>query len=175
MKFTPAEDLERRIPGSEIFAFLLVGLSIELIQGMVVPDFLHADILLVLVIYVAAHGDPLKGAFVGTLFGMVQDYLVGVPVGLNGLTKAVIAFGASYLNRWTSTDLGSMRIVFIALLALVDRALILSILFLLGLHVSPLRPVDAVSSAILTGIVGEVFFRLYDKIRFPPKDFRRLD
>ena len=175
MKFTPAEDLERRIPGSEIFAFLLVGLFIELVQGTIVPAFLHADVLLVLVIYVAAHSDPLKGDAVGTLFGMVQDYLVGVPVGLNGLSKTIIAFGASYLNRWASADLGSLRILFIALLAIMDRAIILATLFLLGLQVSPLRPAEILSSAVLTGVVGEVFFRLYDKIRFPPKDFRRLE
>jgi cell shape-determining protein MreD len=106
---------------------------------------------------------------------MVQDYLVGVPVGLNGLSKTIIAFGASYLNRWASADLGSLRILVIALLAIMDRAIIMASLFLLGLQVSPLRPADVLSSAVLTGVVGEVFFRLYDKIRFPPKDFRRLE
>ena len=174
MKLTPAEDLERRIPASEIVGFLIVGLFIEFIQGFVVPSFLHADVLLVLVVYVASHSDPLKGALVGTLFGMVQDFLLGVPVGLNGLGKSLIAFGASYLNRWASADLGTLRILIIALLAILDRGIVLATLFILGLEVAPVRPLDILSAAALTGIVGEVFFRLYDKIRFPPKDFRRL-
>ena len=59
-------------------------------------------------------------------------------------------------------------------LALMDRGIILGTLLMLGRRISPPPFLELTAAAVLTGLLSEVFFRLYDKIRFPPKDFRRL-
>jgi len=160
----------RRIPPVEILVFLIVGLAVDLVQGALLPGYLRAEVLLVLVVYVGWSTSPLKGAVVGTIFGILEDYLVGIPIGLNGLSMTLIGF----LSRWMSTELGPFRVLLFVGLALLDRAIILGTLYVLAQNVSPVRIDGLLLSAILTGIIGEVFFGLYDKIRFPPKDFRRL-
>jgi len=164
----------RRIPVSELGVFLLVGLGLEVIQGTLLPAFLRAHVLLVFVLYVGWRSTPLRGALVGTFFGLLQDYLLGIPLGLNGLSKTLLGFGAGYLSRWTAPDLGAMRAVLIFGSALLDRGIILGTLLLLGQRISPPPAAELATAALLTGVLGEVFFRLYDNIRFPPKDFRRL-
>lgn len=165
---------ERKLPKAEILLFLVVGLVLEIVQGAVLPGFLRTELILILVTYVSWYSPPLKSAFVGTLFGILQDYLSGAFIGLNGLSKTLLGFAASYISRWSAPDLGSWRILIIAFLAVFDRILVLGILLLLGQTLSTPNPIEAFSSAALTGALGELFFRLYDKIRFPPKDFSRL-
>ena len=175
MKPTASNDgVQRRIPPLEILVFLIVGLAVDLVQGALLPGYLRAEVLLVLVVYVGWSTSPLKGAVVGTIFGILEDYLVGIPIGLNGLSMTLIGFLSGYLSRWMSTELGPFRVLLFAGLALLDRAIILGTLYLLAQNVSPVRIDGLLLSAFLTGIIGEVFFGLYDKIRFPPKDFRRL-
>lgn len=175
MKPTNSNDgAQRRIPPVEILLFLVVGLAVDLVQGALLPGYLRAEVLLVLVVYVGWSTSPLKGAVVGTIFGILEDYLVGIPIGLNGLSMTLIGFLSGYLSRWMSTELGPFRVLLFAGLALLDRAIILGTLYVLAQNVSPVRIDGLLLSAFLTGIIGEVFFGLYDKIRFPPKDFRRL-
>ena len=96
MKPTTSNDgVQRRIPPLEILVFLVVGLAVDLTQGALLPGYLRAEVLLVLVVYVGWSTTPLKGAVVGTIFGIVEDYLVGIPVGLNGLSLTLIGFFAS--------------------------------------------------------------------------------
>jgi rod shape-determining protein MreD len=176
LKPTSSNDaVQRRIPPLEILAFLIVGLAVDLVQGALLPGYLRAEVLLVLVVYVGWSTSPLKGAVVGTIFGILEDYLVGIPIGLNGLSMTLVGFLSGYLSRWMSTELGPFRVLLFAGLALLDRVIILGTLYVLAQNVSPVRIDGLLLSAFLTGIIGEVFFGLYDKIRFPPKDFRRLN
>jgi rod shape-determining protein MreD len=175
LKPTIATDAHhRRIPFPEIGVFLLIGLGVEVIQGSLLPPYLRAHVLLVFVLYVGWRSTPLRAAFVGTVFGLLQDYLFGIPLGLNGLSKTLLGFVAGYLSRWTTPELGVARVVLLVGLALMDRSIILGTLLLLGQRIPSPPALELTAAAALTGLLGEVFFRLYDKIRFPPKDFRRL-
>lgn len=151
-----------------------MGLGLEIVQGTLLPAFLRAEFILVLVLYVAWHSSPLKAAVVGTLFGILQDYFLGVHLGLNGLSKTLLAFSAVYVSRWSAPELGFVRGIMLGIMTLANRYIILGTLLVLGQKISPGYFVEVFSSGAITGIVGEVFFRLYDKIKFPPKDFRRL-
>lgn len=162
------------ISKTEIFVFLIVGLVIELLQGSILPNFLRSQVILIFVLYVGWHSYPFQGAFVGMIFGILEDYLFGIPLGLNGMSKTLLGFVASYMSRWSAPDLGILRGILLALMAFADRGIILGTLFLLGQEVSPVYLPEILSAAVLTGILGEVFFHLYDKIKFPPKDFRRF-
>lgn len=170
----PSDETRRSIPKTEILVFLIVGLTLELIQGTLLPSFLRSQVVLVFVLYVGWHSLPLGGAMTGTIFGILEDYLFGVPVGLNGLSKTVLGFTASYMSRWSAPDLGALRALLIMVLALLDRTIVLGVLFLLEQEVTPVSLPGTLMAGAITGILGEVFFRLYDKIKFPPKDFRRF-
>lgn len=165
---------QRLIPWAEVLVFLLVGVGIELVQGAVLPGFLRFQAILVFVLYSGWHSDPVRGAVVGTGFGLFEDYIFGLPLGMNGLSKCLLGFTASYLSRWSAPDIGLLRGAMVAALAVLDRLIVLGMMWLLGQQTSPVTFPVLLSAAAVSGILGEVFFRLYDKIRFPPKDFRRF-
>ncbi len=165
---------QRLLAKAEILLFLLVAVTIELIQGAVLPGFLRFQAILVFLLYTGWHSHPFRGAVVGTLFGLSEDYIFGIPLGMNGLSKSLLGFAASYLSRWAAPDLGLLRGLILAVVAVLDRLIVVGLMWLLGLKSSPLAIPDLLSSAAISGALGEVFFRLYDKIRFPPKDFRRF-
>lgn len=165
---------QRLLAKAEILLFLLMAVVIELIQGTVLPRYLRFQAILIFLLYTGWHSYPLLGGFVGTLFGLTEDYIFGVPLGMNGLSKSILGFAASYLGRWSAPDLGLLRGLILAMAAVLDRLIVICLMFLLGLKTSPLEVPELLSSAAISGALGEVFFRLYDKIRFPPKDFRRF-
>jgi hypothetical protein len=104
----------------------------------------------------------------------MEDYIFGLPLGLNGMSKCVFGFSAAYMSRWSAPDLGLLRGAMLSGVAVADRILVLALMILLGQQTSPVDPPALLSSALVSGVLGEVIFRLYDKIRFPPKDFRRF-
>jgi rod shape-determining protein MreD len=165
---------QKGIPREEIAGLLLLSAVVEVIQGRLLPPYLHSHLFLVVVLYVGWYSAPAKSAFCGTVFGIAEDYLVGIYLGMNGLSKTLFGFGATYFSRWMAAEAGPARAVLIAVMTALDRWLVLGLLFLLGQGWRSVPLVNILGSALLTGVVGEVFFRLYDKIRFPPKDFRRF-
>ncbi len=169
----PAEErIQVPLSGAAIL-FLLCSL-VEILEGKVLPPALHVHCLFIAVFYLAWYATPLKGAVAGSLLGLVEDYLFDFYLGLNGLSKTLIGFCIPYLSRWTSAELGPMRPLLIAGIALLDRGIVYGMLYLLTQR-GPETPISAIlSSAIVTGLAGEAFFRLYDKFRFPPSNFRRL-
>jgi rod shape-determining protein MreD len=108
------------------------------------------------------------------VFGLVRDNLLGVYLGLNGLSKTLLGFAASYLNRWVDSESRWVRPAILILLSFSDRIIVSGTLLLLGQSLPPSIWIYTASEAVATGAVGELFFRFYDRIKLPPKNFRRL-
>ncbi len=165
---------KKQVPiAGAIVLFLLCSL-VEVLEGEVLPPALHVHCLFIAVFYLAWYTTPLKGALAGSLLGLVEDYLFGFYLGLNGLSKTLIGFLVPYLSRWTSAELGSLILLLIAGIALLDRGIVYGMLYLLTQRGPETSILAILSSAFVTGLAGEVFFRLYDEFRFPPSNFRRL-
>jgi rod shape-determining protein MreD len=157
----------------EIAVLFFLVILLEILQNLVFPRFMLVDWSLIAVLYVGWYSPPLKGAVVGILFGLAKDHLFGIYLGLNGLSKTLVGFGGSYLNRLLAPDAGTTRLGLIAILALTDKLVVWGLLLLLG---QPVRIfwLDIVVGAALTGVLGELVFQLCDRYKFPPTDFRRL-
>lgn len=165
---------KKQVPlAGALMLFLLCSL-LEVLEAKILPSALHVHCLFIAVLYLAWYTTPLKGAVAGSLLGLVEDYLFGLYLGLNGLSKTLIGFFMPYLSRRTSAELGSMRLLLIGVIALFDRGIVFGMLYLLTQR-GPETSISAIlSSAFVTGLAGEVCFRLYDRFRFPPSNFRGL-
>jgi len=115
-----------------------------------------------------------KGGVTGGIFGLVRDNILGLYLGLNGLSKTLLGFAASYLNRWIASESNLVRPAILVLLSFSDKMILSGMLSLLGQSQPELYLVYAASEAVVTGAVGEMFFRFYNRIKAPPKNFRRL-
>ena len=158
----------------EIVTLLIASLVLELIQFRLLPSYLHVRFLLIVILYIGWYGSPLKSAVWGTVFGITTDYLLGIYLGLNGMSKTILGFSTSYVSQWVANDSAGLRFGYISVASVIDQLIVIAMLLLLGEHLSPGQLVPVITGSIVTGIAGTVFFQMYDKIRFPPMDFRRL-
>ena len=54
--------------------------------------------LLVTVFFAMARRNPISGLLTGSVIGLFQDALTGLPLGINGIAKTVVGYGASSLG-----------------------------------------------------------------------------
>lgn len=163
-----------KIQGPEIGVLLAAVLVGELIVHRVLPMGLRPDLSLVAVLFVGWNSSPLKGAAAGTAFGLVRDYILGIYLGLNGLSKTVLGYAAAYLNRWVASENRLLRAALLTILSCLDRIIVYVMLSMFGRSLPDPYWFYAVMEALVTGLVGESFFRFYSRVKVPPKNFRRL-
>lgn len=54
--------------------------------------------LLVTIFFAMARRNPISGLLTGSVIGLFQDALTGLPLGVNGIAKTVVGYGASSLG-----------------------------------------------------------------------------
>ena len=127
------------------------------------PQLLILDLPLLAVIFFAvARRNPISGAVTGALIGLFQDALTGQPIGINGISKTIIGYGASSIGVQVDVENLILRVLMIfgfsllqsVLLFLIDRALLGN----RGAH--PLWLHELVRAAINTGVAIPLFFSL---------------
>jgi len=91
------------------------------------------------------------------------------------MSRSVLGFAASHLSQRVAIEGIPSRPLAIALMSAIDSLFVFLLLSSLGQPVVAGFWLSAVISAGVTGVVGEVVFQVYDKLRFPPRDFRRLE
>jgi len=163
-----------KIQPIEIGFLLIIVSVVDLVLQHILPIGLQPDLFLAVVLCVGWNSFGMKGGFTGTIFGIVRDNILGLPLGLNGLSKTLLGFLASYLNRWVASESKFVRPAVLVLLAFSDKMVLTGMMALIGHSLPGSIWVYSVSEALVTGAVSEMFFRFYDRIKVPPKNFRRL-
>jgi rod shape-determining protein MreD len=83
-------------------AALLIPLTAILLQSFLprwLPFFSIFDLpLLVTIFFAVARRSPVAGLLTGGLIGLVQDSLTHLPIGISGIAKTVVGYGASSLG-----------------------------------------------------------------------------
>jgi rod shape-determining protein MreD len=63
------------------------------------PFFAMFDLpLLVTIFFAISRRSPISGLLTGSAIGIIQDALTGLPIGVNGIAKTVVGYGASSLG-----------------------------------------------------------------------------
>lgn len=158
----------------EILVLLVAGAAVELLWAHYIPPPFYLDFSLIVVLYVAWYSTPLKAATCGIVFGLLGDMISGLYLGLNGLSKTVLGFITSHLSHWMILEGFWGRFPLIGLLSLCDSGIVFGILRVLQQPVTETFWWQALVKTVVTGVAGGIFFQVYDRMKFPPKDFRRL-
>jgi rod shape-determining protein MreD len=158
----------------EVLSLLLLSSALQILWAYYLPVALYLDIPLVLVLYIGWYSKPARGALAGTFFGVVQDAVYGTFLGLNGLSKTLVGFTASFLSRLFRLEDAFARMILIAAVAAMDNTIVYLLFRLLEQPVSERFWLDTLIKAAVTGVVGGIGSRFYDHFKFPRKDFRRV-
>lgn len=137
------------------------------------PWAFYFDFPLAATLYIGWYSGPARGAACGTLLGLTQDVTQLTPLlGLNGFSKTLAGFLASYLSKWLVSDSFPTRCAAAFGVSLLDGLLLLGLKALFGTTLGA-GTADLLLRAAVTGLGTAAFFSLYDRVKFPEKDFRR--
>ncbi len=159
------------VRNSEVAVLLALTAVTESLFANYLPVALYLDLPLIFALYVGWHSSPSRGALCGIGFGWLQDAISGIYLGVNGLTKTIMGFGASYLSKWLLVEGLLARCILIGLLSLADDLLVAGMRALLGQTVHPEIWLRMLIRVPITGVAGGIFFFVYDWVKFPEKDF----
>ena len=94
---------------------LLVPVAAILLQVMLprlVPRLAILDLPLIVTIFFAvSRRSPIAGTLTGTAIGLLQDALSGLPIGVNGIAKAIIGYTAASIGVQVDVDNLTTRVL----------------------------------------------------------------
>jgi len=159
----------------EVVVLIAAASVLQLVFTTFIPAALLLDPSLVVVLYLGWRTGPMRGAVCGTVCGLLQDLTMLSPyVGLNGISKTIAGFVAGYLSKWVRLESPLGRVLVIMLFSVFDLAAVGLFMVVLGVGSFPSNWQFIVLRAITTGLIGTLFFRAYDSVKFPDKDFGYL-
>ena len=107
---------------------VLVPLLLLILQHYlpkVFPRLLILDLPLLAVIFFAvARRNPISGALTGAAIGLFQDALTGQPIGINGIAKTIIGYGASSIGLQVDVENPILRVLMIFGFSLLQSVLL---------------------------------------------------
>jgi rod shape-determining protein MreD len=168
------KDLNALVRNWELLILFLMVAGTGLVFANHLPYALYLDLPLIIVLYIGWYSPPAKGAFCGFCFGLLQDSVSGLFLGVNGLSKTLLGYYAGYLSRLIRVDNLTGRLFLICALSLLDSGVVYCMLSVLGQAVREVFWIDALVKSVVTGVAGAFGSRFYDRFKFPEKDFRRL-
>lgn len=146
-----------------------------MVLARTVPSGMLVDLALIFTLYIAWNSNSVRGAGAGMLLGLVQDAVFGISLGINGISKTLIGFAAASVKQWAAPEGGLARALFLAALAVVDNFAVYGLLALLNQELRRGFWADFATEVVATALAGAVIFQVYDRVKFPRKDFRRLN
>ena len=117
------------------------------------------------IFFAVARRSPIAGAVTGSLIGLVQDGLTNHPFGVNGITKALIGYGAASLGFAVDVDNMLNRAMLLFSFSLVQSLLLYIITrWLLG-DIVRLHFGHQLLAALANTVVGVPLFFLLDRFK----------
>jgi rod shape-determining protein MreD len=123
--------------------------------------------LLVTIYYGLSKREPISATLAGSVIGIAQDALTHHPLGIFGISKAVVGYTAASLGVRIDTENHGSRLLLIFSFTLLQTA----VLFLLQRHMLG-QPfawhwVHELIRAVLNALIGVILFALLDLSRRP--------
>ncbi len=121
--------------------------------------------LLVTIGFATARRSPLAGLFTGGLIGILQDALTHQPIGLYGISKTVVGFGASSLGIKLDVENAGARFLLTIFFYVVHEVVYFMIARgMVGLRMEWSWPHEFVSG-MANAVLGIVVFMLLDRVK----------
>jgi rod shape-determining protein MreD len=150
-------------------ATILIPLTAVFLQAWVprrLPFFSIFDLpLLVTISFAMARRSQVAGIFTGAAIGIFQDALTGLPIGLYGISKTVVGFGASSLGIKLDVENAGARLLLTLVFYVVHEVVYFTIARgLVSLHLEWSWPHE-LGSALANAILGVLLYALLDRLK----------
>jgi rod shape-determining protein MreD len=140
------------------------ALAMQTTVGLGAPSGFTVDLVLVLVVYIALTTGPAAGMLTGTALGLAQDALSGGVVGVGGLAKTLVGYGAGVLGAQFIVANPGPRFVVFFLASLGHAAAFIGFHTLLGLGEFPSPYRTALAQATANAVIGVVALQFVERL-----------
>jgi rod shape-determining protein MreD len=121
--------------------------------------------LLVTISFAIARRSQMAGIFTGALIGIFQDALTHQPIGLYGISKTVVGFGASSLGIKLDVENAGARLLLTLVFYVVHEVVYFTIARgLVSLHLEWILPHE-LGSAVANAVLGVLLYALLDRLK----------
>jgi len=142
-----------------------LAIMAQMIAGNNFFLFNFVDLSLILIVYWALYRSRAQALFVGSLTGVLQDAVLGWPLGYNGFGKTLAAFAvAEAVRRFHIEGLG-VRFVLVAASSCLSSLSMFALFLLLQRSTGSIFIGASLVQAVITGIVGTLLFAAMDTYR----------
>ncbi len=167
VSYTSREQIEvYRFSWPVAIAIPLLAIFLQAFIPLRLPFFSIFDLPLLVVIYFAmARRSPIAGLLTGAVIGLVQDSLTAHHLGVYGIAKTVVGYGASSLGVKLDVESVGTRLLVTSGFYVIHQVIYFSIirgLVGLNLHWSWPRELGA---SLANAILGVLLFTLMDRLK----------
>jgi rod shape-determining protein MreD len=167
MTYTSREQIEvYRFSAPVAIGVPLAAIFLQAFVPLRLPWFSIFDLpLLVVIFFAMARRSPVAGLLTGAIIGLVQDSLTHYPLGVYGISKTVVGYGASSLGVKLDAESVPTRLLITTGFYVVHQVIYFTIargLVGLNLHWSWPRELLA---AVLNAILAVFLFALMDRLK----------
>jgi len=149
-------------------ATILIPLTAIFLQAWLplrLPFFSIFDLpLLVTISFAMARRSQVAGIFTGALIGIFQDALTGQPIGLYGISKTVVGFGASSLGIKLDVENAGARVLLTLVFYVVHEVVYFTMRGLVSLRLEWSWQHE-LGSAVANAILGVFLYTLLDRLK----------
>src|SRR5271170_275267 len=151
------------------FATAVISVGAVFLQAFLplrFPFFTIFDLpLLVVIGFATARRNPLAGLVTGGLIGILQDALTHHPIGLYGISKTVVGFGASSLGIKLDVENAGARFLLTIFFYVIHEVVYFTIARgLVGLHMAWSWPRELLSG-VANASLGVLVFMVLDRVK----------
>lgn len=144
-------------------AAIVVALVLQTtLAALVVRGTAALDLVLVVVVYIALVSGPVTGLFAGSVAGLLQDSLSSGILGIGGLAKTIVAFGAGIVGTQFIVTAPLPRFMVFVLATVLHAAIFMGLYALLDLRQFPSPYAAVLGPAVGNGFVGVVGFQVIE-------------
>ena len=145
----------------------LLALFLQAFIPLRFPKFaVYVDLpLLVTIFFAMARRSPVAGLFTGAIIGLVQDMLGPHPIGIYGIAKTVVGYGASSLGVKLDVENAGSRLLVILFFYVVHEVVYFTVARgLVGVTLHWSWPRELLS-ALVNAILGVIIFAVLDHFK----------
>jgi rod shape-determining protein MreD len=143
----------------------VVAILLQVMVPRVLPRLAIVDLPLIVTLFFAvSRRSPIAGTATGAIIGLIQDLLSGIPMGVNGMAKAVVGYASASLGSRIDVENTATRAVLTFCFSLLQSILLYLVQRrLLGIHGLHVLWVHELIRAFVNLVVAVPVFLLLDR------------
>ena len=145
-----------------LVAFTFLAVVAQMIVGNTFFLFNFLDLSLILVAFWAVYRSRTQALFVGSMAGLLQDAVLGWPLGYNGFGKTLAAFVIGQAAKRFNVEGAWLRFALMLAASLVNALSIFLLFLLLQRSVNVMFLGASLMQSIITGAAGTLAFAGFD-------------